>query len=93
MQDILYTNNLSIKNGDLQVGESTNQHIQHILISNKGEWKRNPEIGVGISNMLNSEEAIDFLIEAKKNLEYDGMLVNNIAFTETESLNIDAKYK
>lgn len=93
MQDILFTDNLVIENGDLQIGESTNQHVEHVLIANKSEWKRNPEIGVGITNMLNSEEAMDFLIEAKKNLEYDGMKVNNISFTETETLKVDAKFK
>ena len=92
MQDLNYKDDLSIDNGDFLISESDNQHVQHILQANKGDYKMNPELGVGIDNMLNSEEATSFLIEAKKNLEYDGMKVRNIEFTEQETLKIDANY-
>ena len=93
MQDLNYKDDLSIDTGDFMISESDNQHVQHILKANKGDYKMNPELGVGIENMLNSEEATSFLIEAKKNLEYDGMKVQNIEFTEQETLKINANYE
>ena len=34
----------------------------------------------------------EFLIEIKKNLEYDGQKVTNVSFTKENKLSIDAKY-
>ncbi|ROI09788.1 oxidase [Chryseobacterium sp. H3056] len=93
MQDLIHNTELEIKNGDFLVSESDSQHTRHILIANKGEYKAAPELGVGISQMLNSEEITEFLIEAKKNLQYDGQVVTDIQFTESEKLIVDSKYK
>lgn len=93
MIDFIQNYDLEIKNGDWHTGLAENQHAKYIIQAQKGEFKQNPELGVGIENMLNTEQAIDFLIEAKKNLEYDGMNVKNIAFTEAGNLHIDAHYK
>lgn len=92
MKDILFNDDIITKNGDFALEESDNQHVKHILLATKGEYKASPELGVGIELMLNTEEPMQFLIDAKKNLEYDGMKVNNISFTETGTINVDAKY-
>lgn len=93
MQDFIHNQDLEIRNGDFAVLESDNQHTEHILVANKGEYKAAPELGVGISQMLNTEEITEFLIEAKKNLQYDGQTVNDIRFTAEEKLIVDSKYK
>ncbi len=95
MQDLILNDNgdLKIEDGDFVVGHSDEQHQQHILLANKGEYKAIPEIGVGIVQMLNDEQYTDILIEAKRNLEYDGMKIRNIAYKEDGKLNIDGKYK
>lgn len=95
MTELLLDENgdLAIENGDFVTGFSDNQHQEHILIANKGEYKQFPEIGVGIIQMLNDDDYINVLIEAKKNLEYDGMKINNIKFEENGNLNIDGYYK
>lgn len=95
MKDILLdeNNDLLIKDGDFVIGESDNEHIKSILIANKGEWKEFPELGVGMEELLNDDAYNQFLIDAKNNLEYDGMLVKNVGFTDEGTLNIDAKYK
>jgi hypothetical protein len=92
MKDLLFNDDIEIKNGDFAIGEIDNQHVKHILIASKGEYKLSPELGVGIDRMLATEKPMEFLIEAKKNLEYDGMKVNNISFTENGTINVDAKY-
>lgn len=93
MKDFLFKEDLQISNGDLVIGESDNQHQKHILQAFKGEYKKTPEIGVGIEQMLNDDSIVPFLIEAKKMLEYDGMRINNIYFTKDDKLVIDGKYK
>lgn len=93
MNDFLLDDDLQIDNGDFEVGKSDEQHTMHIIVAQKGEYKEAPELGVGIDKMLNTEEPMGFLIEAKKNLEYDGQKVNNISFTEEGKINVDAKYQ
>jgi len=95
MTDIILnkTGDLHIQNGDIILGYCDNQHQEHILLANKGDYKEFPELGVGINNMLNEDDYMPFLIESKKNLEYDGMKINNIKFEENGNLNIDGYYK
>ena len=95
MTDILLDNtgDLEAQNGDFVLGYSDNIHQEHILMATKGEFKEFPEIGVGLNRMLGDDDYISFLIDAKKNLEYDGMKINNIKFEENGNLNIDGYYK
>jgi hypothetical protein len=95
MTDFLLDDNgdLLIKDGDFVIGFSDNQHQLDILVATKGEFKEYPELGVGISEMLSDDDFMDLLIEAKKNLEYDGMKINNIEFMPDGKLKIDGKYR
>lgn len=93
MKDVLYTDKLVIKNGDFVIGESDNQHQKHILLAYKGEYKQSQEVGVGIDQMLNDNSIVPLLIESKKMLEYDGMIIDNITFANDDKLIIDGKYK
>jgi hypothetical protein len=95
MNDILLDTDgdLSIVNGDFDIGFSDNQHQEHILLANKGEFKEHPEIGVAIHAMIGDDDYTDMLIEIKKNLEYDGMKIKNVRFDENGNLDIDGYYK
>lgn len=95
MTDLLLDSDgdLSFKNGDLDIGFSDNQHQEHILLANKGEFREFPEIGVGIIAMLSDDDYTDMLIEIKKNLQYDGMKINNVKFDNDGKLDIDGYYK
>lgn len=95
MTDILLDNtgDLAIVNGDLVLGYSDDRHQEHILLASKGEYKEFPELGVGLTKMLSDDDYVPFLIDAKKNLEYDGMKINNIKFEENGNLSIDGYYK
>lgn len=92
MQDFIVNNDLEIKDGDLFIGISDEYHQKHILVAEKGEYKQFPELGVGILNLLNSENATAMLIEAKRNFEYDRMKVKELRFTDDNTLIIDAPY-
>ena len=93
MNDLLYTEDLEIKGGDFGLGPSTELHQQHILLANKGEYKQFPELGVGIMSILASEDATAFLIEAKRNFEYDRMRVKELRFTDDNTLHVEASYE
>ena len=36
-------------NGDIKIDESDTQHVEHILIADRGQFRQFPLIGVGIS--------------------------------------------
>lgn len=94
MKDILIDerNDLRLLTGDFEVGYSDNQQQKAILITEKGEWKEHPEVGVGIAQMLADDLYTEVLIEIKKQLEYDGMQINDIALQEDCKLLIDGQY-
>lgn len=94
MKDILTDENgdLLIKNGDLLIDYSDNQHQEHIILANKGDFKETPEIGVGIAQLISDDDPMSVLIDIKKNLQYDGMNVRNVKFEEDGKITIDGSY-
>lgn len=94
MKDILIdeNNDLQLLAGDFEVGHSDNQQQKAILTTEKGEWKEHPEVGVGIAQMLADDLYTEVLIEIKKQLEYDGMQINNVALQEGGNLLVDGQY-
>jgi len=94
MRDILVDdrNDLRLSEGDFEVGYSDNQQQKAILITEKGEWKEHPEVGIGIAQMLADDLYTEVLIEIKKQLEYDGMQINDVALQEGGKLLIDGQY-
>lgn len=94
MQDILLDNDndLNFSRGDFDVGFSDLQQQKLIIVSNKGEWKQHPEVGVGIVDMIADDRYTEMLIEVKKQLEYDGMQIDDVALKENGKLFIDGTY-
>lgn len=92
MRDFLIdqNNNLQIEDGDWLVGDSHHQHIELLLTSIPGQWKENPETGVGLS--LSQNGVIDGFIKRTiaVQLEADGFKLDNLQITE-KGLLIDAK--
>lgn len=93
MVDILLqeNQNLVIENNDLKIGFSDDQNIYDILISEKGEYKRTPQIGCEANNFLNSvfdRQAIRNIV--RLNLEIDGFNVEDV-LVENNNDNIDIK--
>ena len=83
---------LLIANGDFDISESDNRQQADIIRAFKGEYKEFPEVGVGISEMLNEDSYDEMLIEIKKQLEYDGMQISNVRFQGDGKLIVDGKY-
>jgi hypothetical protein len=84
---------LLMENGDFVVGESTLQHQALLLLSNKGEWRQSPVVGVGLNNFLLQDGGEDELRQlVRKELERDGMRVGSIQLDEGLPL-IEASYE
>lgn len=53
--DILIKNfDVSFVGGDLDIGYSDEQHMEHILLARPGHFKQTPWIGIGIEDLLNA---------------------------------------
>jgi len=79
---------LLIKDGDLQIGLSDEDHIIDIVNSNPGDWKEYVLCGVGINNYLNSSGMEIFVQkEIAVQLERDGYNQINVDFKDTNSFN------
>ncbi len=74
-QDILVddNNDLQVADGDFVTGQSDQQHVQHIVEAQKGEYKNDPLVGFGIINYLKRDEKIlsEFKRDLKIQLEND----------------------
>lgn len=63
MKDLVLDENLDlkIKNGDVVFDEATMQTLENVLDTNKGEWKDNVRLGVGIKKYLAANNSINEL--------------------------------
>lgn len=84
-----------IANGDFVVGESDQQHIEHILITYKGEWKQNPFVGIGLRSYLKAPKASTVVDQLTKNIriqmKLDGFQLKTLKMEGLESIKIDAE--
>lgn len=80
---------LLIRNGDIVFGNSDQQHIQDILIAQKGHYTQSPAVGIGIESYLKGNTGEKLRREIKLQLEADGFNVKQI-FVKNGEINIDA---
>lgn len=82
--------------GDLKVGFSDNQHIEHVVVSSQSNYKQHPLVGVNarsyINSPVNSTNSIAFKRNAKLQLEADKAEVQSIETGKEWVLNIKAEY-
>jgi hypothetical protein len=95
MPDAMLDDNydLAISSSDIQISESTARHQQMLLVSNKGDYKQYPIIGVGAATYLN-DERYQALIRAI-NIEFakDSMDVTDIRLNSSGTITSIAGYK
>ncbi len=83
---------LLIEDGALQVGDVPAQNQALILITNPGEWKQYPTLGVGLESWLNDDNPGSLKAEIKKQLKSDGMTVDSVSL-DGSNLTIEAEYE
>lgn len=82
-------------NGELvTTDDATEQNQKLILLTNKGEWKEHPKVGVGIIDFILGDGDVDDLQkEIQEQMEMDGMTVNRLDIEKDFTLNLEAIYK
>jgi len=79
IKDFIIRDDLQIKDGDLLLLESEQDHINDILIQNRGEQRQFPLLGVGALNFLNGSESLDDIKkQISLQLESDNFRVEEI---------------
>lgn len=74
------------------IGDILAQNQALILQTHKGEWKEDPSIGAGISDMLLDENLMLWKREIREQMELDGQTVRDVSITGTK-ITIDSKYE
>ncbi|MAB37742.1 MAG: oxidase [Aequorivita sp.] len=82
-------------NGELiTTDDATEQNQKLILLTNKGEWKENPKVGVGIIDFILGDGDVDDLRkEIQEQMEMDGMTVRKLNIDSDFNLDLTAIYK
>ncbi|GAA4465249.1 hypothetical protein GCM10023093_17070 [Nemorincola caseinilytica] len=79
--------------GDLAVIESTREHQRQLLLNNKGDFKENPTVCVGVINYIDDEEDTGALMrEIAAQYALDGMTVQKV-IREAGDIVSNAEYK
>ena len=94
MEDILLDNDFDILilNGDLEVGEPTNQHQALILLYEKGHLRETPWLGVGLHSWLNDDGLIGLREEIQKMVELDGARVKRLEVYNNGKIELETEY-
>lgn len=66
---------LLVRNGDIEMGESTLQHEKLLLLTEKGHWRQYPFVGIGIQQYLLDDDLSPLPEEIQKQYELDGLTV------------------
>lgn len=69
---------LGLITGGLVVGDVQKQNQALIVYMHPGEMKEAPQVGVGITSMLLSSEALSYKHKIREQLEADGFRVNHL---------------
>lgn len=87
------TNDLLIEDGDFVVADATEQHQNCLLLANKGDYKTQPMLGVGIFMYINDDEPQDMMREIRTQFTNDGMEITKMSVRLPSTVTIEAIYK
>ena len=93
MKDLLLTDTgeLEISNGDFVAGENYNQQQAMLLVAQEGEFKMTPTIGVGIGDLLLSEELLEYRHKIRDHFKRDNLKIKNLELYEIGKLKIESE--
>lgn len=77
----------------LTVGDTLEQNKALIVIAHQGDFKFNPDLGVGIEDILLDSDFLAFRHRIREHLGKDGLRVDNLDFSQGKPLKIDASYE
>lgn len=81
---------LMLSKGSLRIGDNKAQLVQHVVVCGQGELKHAPMVGCNLRRMLGGSVDPFFNLEAKRQIERQGVVVNSI---QVQGGNVDIDYK
>jgi len=95
MTDVALDENedLEILNHDFQAVESTVQHQRQLVLNNKGDFKQNATLCVGVFNYLDDEHYLQLMRAISVEFSRDGMVVRSVSLGDDMKIRSDAYYK
>ncbi|MEY4902576.1 MAG: hypothetical protein RLZZ292_391 [Bacteroidota bacterium] len=76
----------------LVIGPTLEQNIALIMLMHQGELKSVPDLGVGIADIVLTEDYLVFRHKTRQHLTKDGMAVSRLDLFEGKPFKIIAKY-
>lgn len=76
----------------LVVGPTLEQNKALILISNQGEMKLSPQIGVGIEGAILADDYLEYRHRIRKHFAIDGLKVTKLDLYMNKPFRVDAGY-
>jgi len=76
----------------LVVGNTLEQNKAIILIAQQGEFKANPDLGVGLGDIVNSSDYLEYRHKIREHFTKDGLVVETLDLYENKTLKIIANY-
>ncbi len=83
---------LIIEAGDFVIKESTAQHQKQLILNNKGDFKQNPTIGVGVFDYMDDENFQELTRNISVEFTRDGMDVIAVKIMQDGVIKSDAYY-
>lgn len=75
-------NEVIFKDGDVVIGNASEQHINAIIATAKGNWRKYPTLGVDLHKKIDSPTDIrEIEQDAKLGLELDGYVLKELEVT------------
>jgi hypothetical protein len=77
----------------LVVGDTLEQNKAMILIAHQGEFKFNPDLGVGLGDVALSSDYLVFRHRIREHFLKDGLIISVLDFSENKPIKIIANYE
>ena len=79
-------NQITFKNGDINIGDAKEQHVAAILNASKGNFRRHPTLGVDIVKKIDSPQDLRLLEQdIRIELEKDGYQLKEMDITTSNN--------
>ena len=76
----------------LVIGNILEQNKGIILIAHQGELKATPDLGVGLGDLLMSNDHLEYRHKIREHFAKDSLIVRNVQLENGKPLLIDASY-
>jgi hypothetical protein len=77
----------------LVIGNTLEQNKASILIAHQGEFKFNPDLGVGLGDIALSSDYLEYRHKIREHFTKDGLVVETLDLFENKPLKIIANYE